>query len=78
VELAWWERLLVAGLSLMVALVFATIAWVVYAAATGGFTYTERIREDGVTCVAVRSRLTGEVESVSCPARQGPQGREVR
>lgn len=63
----WGVPAILAGVALVV---LTLIGGCIYYGFTGGFTYTDRQKVGGVTCIVVHDRLTGEPNSVSCPPVQ--------
>lgn len=68
--MAWWEKVLLAGFAVVMAGLLAILGVLIYFGFTGGSTYIERVKVDGVTCIVVRNRLTNAPESTSCPPVQ--------
>lgn len=61
------DKFLVAVVVVIVTAVVAVLAFAAYYAATGGFTYSERQKIGGVTCIVIHNRFTGAPDHVSCP-----------
>lgn len=56
--------------AVVVAIVLAVFGLTIYLASTGGFTATRHERIDGIDCIVVYKRVSGTIDSVSCPPVQ--------
>lgn len=66
------------GIALLCLAVAAVIVVAIYFSLTGGWTYQERVKVDGVTCIVTRDRLDDTIKDTSCPVVRRPHKPEVR